>query len=102
MKRALISLILGLTTAGGAVALTALPAEASSVLCSSISFDSSNGGDAEASGCSHSTAPRVRLWGDCELSPFTVYSPWRDGPFSNASFDTSSCTWGVNAAGFQH
>ncbi len=102
MKRALISLAVGLAAAGGAVGLSALPAQAASVLCDSISYDSSNGGDAEAKGCDHNDAPRVRLWGDCELSPSTVYSPWADGPFFNRNFDTSSCSFGVNAAGFQH
>ncbi|MFE8990615.1 hypothetical protein [Streptomyces collinus] len=102
MKRLLASLAVGAALAGGVTAATVLPAQAGTVSCSNQGHSSSNGGNAWASGCSHSGAHDVRLYGECELSPFAVYSPYKGGSFSGASFSTSSCTWGVDESGFQH
>ncbi|MEV7227122.1 MULTISPECIES: hypothetical protein [Polymorphospora] len=101
MKRILVTAALGLLAAGG-FTLAALPAQAGSVSCDSSGFSGSNGGRAWANGCDHSGDHGVRLWGDCELSPSTVYSPWQYGSFTNYNFQTSTCTFGVNASGFQH
>lgn len=102
MKRTLVSLALGVAAAGGMTALAALPAQASTVYCDSITFSSSNGGNAKASSCDHSTSPQVRLKAECEGTPFNSYSPWQGGPFYNYNFSTASCTFGVEAAGFVH
>ncbi|MFF5367586.1 hypothetical protein [Streptomyces sp. NPDC013187] len=102
MKRLLASLAVGAALAGGVTAATVLPAQAGTVSCSNQGHSSSNGGNAWANGCSHSGAHDVRLYGECELSPFAVYSPYLGGSFSGGRFTTSSCTWGVDESGFQH
>jgi hypothetical protein len=102
MRRVLASVALGAAVATGSTVAMVGPAYAASVSCSTIGFRSSNGGNAWASGCSHSATRQVRLYGECDYSLSTVYSPWVEGSFTSRSFSTPTCTFGVNEAGFGH
>jgi hypothetical protein len=101
MKRMLIALAISTLGAGGILA-AAGPALAGGVSCVSQGFSTANGGNAWANGCSHSGDHQVRLYGECDWTPFVAYSPWKHGSFQNYDFTTSGCTFGVNASGFDH
>jgi hypothetical protein len=90
-------------SAAGSFVVAGQAAQATDVNCSSYSFSSANYGRAYASGCNHRGAgEKTRLRGDCEASPFYAYSPTVVGTFSNMSFRTESCRWGVNGSIMQH
>lgn len=89
--------------AGLIAVVGATTAQATDVKCNVIGMNSNPGGNAYASGCRHSgTGENTRLWGQCKFSPFNVYSPTRIGSFTNTSFSTSTCAFGVNKAQIQH
>lgn len=102
MKKIFLSVAAGVMVAGGVTVATALPASASAVSCTSQSHSTSNGGNAKASGCSHTGTNGVRLKAECRLSPFNTFSPTVTGKFSSKSFTTGACQFGVNKSGFEH
>lgn len=77
-------------------------AMASPIPCDSIWFSAANGGDANSRGCSHSGTAQTWLTAYCDSSPFEAHSPFVSGSYSNRSFDTGSCQWGVDSAGMEH
>jgi len=102
MKTLTYAVLTVVATAGLSVAAIT-QAKANDVNCNSISFSSKAGGNAKASGCSHRGAgEKTRLRAQCAYSPFNAYSPERTGSFTNVSFTTANCAWGVNRAGIQH
>ncbi len=103
MMRKVGSVMFGTSLIAGTLIAFGPSAVAGGVSCSSQSHDESNGGRAYASGCNHrGVGERTKLRAYCEWSPFSTHSPTVTGSFTNMSFTTGKCQWGVDDSEMLH
>lgn len=98
------SVLAALAVGVSGLTLTSLaPAQAGGVTCYKYTQGGGPGGRATAEHCNHrGTGENTRLKADCKFSPFYTYSNTVVGSFTNQSFFSGRCTFGVKTSVLQH
>lgn len=80
----------------GATVLMALPAQAAQASCNTYIVDENS----RVQGDCTITSGIVQVWGNCDYSPWNIYSPWSTSYGFVILKTNGTCWWGVEQHGF--